>query len=218
MLIYYGHPFSSYTWKALIALYEKGIDFDYRAIENEPPLTHYDELKAHWPIGQFPLLVHDGVPCFESSIIIEYLDHLVPEPRLIPQDFDAALKVRLLDRVFDNHVMTPMQQVVADAIRSPEGHVPSIVDRSKAALETVYAWLDSKLAGGGWATPHGFTMADCAAAPSLFYADWVHRIDPRFQNLRAYRARLLAHPTVARCVDDARPYRPFFPLGAPDRD
>lgn len=218
MLIYYGHPFSSYTWKALIALYEKGIEFDYRALENEPPFTHYDELKAHWPIGQFPLLVADGVPWFEASIIIEYLDRLVPEPRLIPDGFDAALKVRLLDRIFDNHVMGQMQQVVADAIRGPGGHVPSIVDGAKAKLETIYAWLDKELAGGGWATPYGFTLADCAAAPSLFYADWVHRIDAKYENLRGYRARLLAHPSVARCVEDARPYRPFFPLGAPDRD
>lgn len=217
MLIYYGHPFSSYTWKVLIALYEKRIEFDYRSVDPAFP-QHGPELKAHWPVGQFPLLVHDGVPRFESSIIIEYLDHLVPEPRLIPEDFDAALRVRLLDRVFDNHVMGRMQEVVADAIRGPENHVPMIVDQAKAKLETVYGWLDKELAGGGWATPYGFTLADCAAAPSLFFADWVHRIPGEFENLRAYRARLLAHPTVSRCVEEARPYRAYFPLGAPDRD
>ncbi len=217
MLIFYGHPFSSYTWKALIALYEKGIEFDYRSVDPAFP-GHMPELRAHWPVGQFPLLVHDGVPWFESSIIIEYLDHLVPEPRLIPEDFEAALKVRLFDRIFDNHVMGRMQAVVADAIRGPDNHVPLIVEQSKAALETVYGWLDKELAGGGWATPYGFTLADCAAAPSLFYADWVHQIPEKYENLRAYRARLLAHPTVSRCVEDARPYRPYFPLGAPDRD
>lgn len=217
MLIYYGHPFSSYTWKALIALYEKEIDFEYRSVDPAFP-QHMPELRAHWPVGQFPLLVHDGVPYFESSIIIEYLDHLAPEPRMIPKDFDAALKVRLFDRIFDNHVMGRMQAVVADAIRGPENHVPLIVEQSKAALETVYGWLDKELAGGGWATPHGFTLADCAAAPSLFYADWVHQIPGEYENLRAYRARLLAHPSVSRCVEDARPYRAYFPLGAPDRD
>lgn len=217
MLIFYGHPFSSYTWKALIALYEKGIEFDYRSVDPAFP-GHMPELRAHWPVGQFPLLVHDGVPWFESSIIIEYLDHLVPEPRMIPEDFDAALKVRLFDRIFDNHVMGRMQAVVADAIRGPDNHVPLIVEQSKAALETVYGWLDKELAGGGWATPYGFTLADCAAAPSLFYADWVHRIPEKYENLRAYRARLLAHPTISRCVEEARPYRPYFPLGAPDRD
>ena len=217
MLIYYGHPFSSYTWKVLIALYEKEIDFDYRSVDPAFP-DHMPELRAHWPVGQFPLLVHDGVPWFESSIIIEYLDQLAPEPRLIPQDFDAALKVRFFDRIFDNHVMGRMQAVVADAIRGPENHVPTIVEQAKAALDTVYGWLDKELAGGGWATPYGFSLADCAAAPSLFYADWVHRIPERYENLRAYRARLLAHPSVSRCVEDARPYRPYFPLGAPDRD
>ena len=217
MLIYYGHPFSSYTWKVLIALYEKEIDFDYRSVDPAFP-DHMPELRAHWPVGQFPLLVHDGVPWFESSIIIEYLDQLAPEPRLIPQDFDAALKVRFFDRIFDNHVMGRMQAVVADAIRGPENHVPTIVEQAKAALDTVYGWLDKELAGGGWATPYGFSLADCAAAPSLFYADWVHRIPERYENLRAYRARLLAHPSISRCVEDARPYRAYFPLGAPDRD
>ena len=217
MLIFYGHPFSSYTWKALIALYEKGVDFDYRVIGPDAP-QHGEELQAHWPVGQFPLLVADGVPWFESSIIIEYLDHLVSEPRMIPTDFEAALKVRLFDRIFDNHVMGRMQAVVADAIRGPDHHVPMIVDQSKAALDTVYGWLDKELAGGGWATPDGFTLADCAAGPSLFYADWVHPIPEGCENLRAYRARLLAHPAVARCVEEARPYRAYFPLGAPDRD
>ena len=97
-LIFYGHPFSSYTWKVLIALYEKGLDFDYRALENEAPFTHYEQLKGHWPVGQFPLIVHDGTPWFESSVIIEYLDRLAAEPRMIPQDPGAALRVRLLDR------------------------------------------------------------------------------------------------------------------------
>ncbi|MBL8648983.1 MAG: glutathione S-transferase family protein [Sphingopyxis sp.] len=217
MLIFYGHPFSSYTWKALIALHEKGIDFDYRNVDPEFP-EHGPELKAHWPVGQFPLIVHDGVPWFESSIIIEYLDRLVPEPRMIPEDPDAALKVRFFDRIFDHHVMGQGQHIVNDAIRGPDGHVQSIVDGAKAKLETIYAWLDKELAGGGWATPYGFTLADCAAAPALFYADWVHRIDERYENLRGYRARLLAHPSVSRCIEDARRYRHYFPLGAPDRD
>lgn len=217
MLIFYGHPFSSYTWKALIALYEKDIAFDYRNVDPAFP-DHMPELRGHWPIGQFPLVVHDGVPWFETSIIIEYLDRLVPEPRMIPEDPDAALKVRFFDRIFDHHVMGQGQHVVNDAIRGPDGHVQSIVDGAKAKLETIYAWLDKELAGGGWATPHGFTLADCAAAPSLFYADWVHPIDEKYENLRAYRARLLAHPSVSRCVEEARPYRAYFPLGAPDRD
>lgn len=217
MLIFYGHPFSSYTWKVLIALYEKDIAFDYRNVDPAFP-DHLPELRAHWPVGQFPLIVHDGTPWFETSIIIEYLDRLVPEPRMIPADADAALKVRLFDRIFDHHVMNRMQEVVNDALRGPENHLPIIIEQTETRLETIYAFLDKELAGGGWATPYGFTLADCAAAPSLFYTDWVHRIDAKYENLRAYRARLLAHPSVARCVEEARPYRAYFPLGAPDRD
>lgn len=141
-----------------------------------------------------------------------------PDPRLIPQDPDAALRVRQMDRVFDLHVMAVMQDIVGDRIRGPEGHAPMIVEKAKAALDTIYAWLDKELAGDGWATPAGFTLADCAAAPSLFYADWVHEIPAHLENLRAYRARLLARPSVARAVDGARPYRGYFPGGAPDRD
>ncbi|PKP87838.1 MAG: glutathione S-transferase [Alphaproteobacteria bacterium HGW-Alphaproteobacteria-17] len=217
MLILYAHPFSSYSWKAQIALDEKGIDFDYRNVDPEFP-EHGEQLRALWPVGKFPLLVDGDRTLFETSIIIEYLDRVQPEPRLIPADPDAALRVRQMDRVFDLHVMAVMQDIVNDSIRGPEGHAPMIVDKARAALDTIYGWLDTQLAGGGWATSDGFTMADCAAAPSLFYADWVHEIPARYANLRGYRARLLAHPSVARVIEGARPYRHYFPGGAPDRD
>lgn len=219
MLIFYGHPFSSYAWKALIALYEKQIDFDYRALETEPPFTHYDELRAHWPVGQFPLIVHDGRPIFESSIIIEYLDQLAPEPRLIPADPQAALGVRFLDRIFDNHFQARFQAVVAEYLpfitETPD---PVRIARARDLLEKAYGWLDAQLPDDGWATGPDFTLADCAAAPALFYADWVHPIDPRHARVRAYRARLLARPSVARCVEEARPYRAFFPFDVTGRD
>ncbi|HEV7342253.1 MAG TPA: glutathione S-transferase family protein [Sphingopyxis sp.] len=217
MLILYAHPFSSYSWKAQIALDEKGIDFDYRNVDPEFP-EHGEQLRTLWPVGKFPLLVDGERTQFETSIIIEYLDRVQPEPRLIPADPDAALRVRQMDRVFDLHVMAVMQDIVNDRIRGPEGHAPMIVAKARAALDTIYRWLDTQLAGGGWATPDGFTLADCAAAPSLFYADWVHEIPAQFANLRAYRARLLARPSVARAIDGARPYRHYFPGGAPDRD
>ena len=89
---------------------------------------------------------------------------------------------------------------------------------ARRALDTAYAWLETRLDGRTWAAGESFTMADCAAAPSLFYADWVHQIGPDFPQLRAYRSRLLARPSFARAVEEARPYRPNFPLGAPDRD
>ncbi|BBB07005.1 glutathione S-transferase family protein [Sphingopyxis sp. EG6] len=217
MLILYAHPFSSYSWKAQIALDEKGIDYDYRSVDPEYP-EHGEQLRALWPVGKFPLLVDGDRTLFETSIIIEYLDRVQPEPRLIPADPDAALRVRQMDRVFDLHVMAVMQEIVNDRIRGPEGHAPMIVDKARAALDTIYRWLDTQLAGGGWATLDGFTLADCAAAPSLFYADWVHEIPAELTNLRGYRARLLARPSVARAVDGARPYRHYFPGGAPDRD
>ncbi|WP_428631196.1 glutathione S-transferase family protein [Sphingopyxis sp.] len=217
MLIYYGHPFSSYSWKGQIALYEKGLDFEYRNVDPEFP-EHGEQLHALWPVGKFPLLVDGDRTWFETSIIVEYLDRVQPEPRLIPGDPDAALRVRQLDRVFDLHVMAVMQEIVNDRIRGPEGHAPMIIEKAKAGLDTIYAWLDKELAGGGWAIPAGFTLADCAAAPSLFYADWVYEIPAKHENLRAYRARLLARPSVARAIDGGRPYRHYFPGGAPDRD
>lgn len=217
MLILYAHPFSSYSWKAQIALDEKGIDYDYRSVDPEYP-DHGEQLRALWPAGKFPLLVDGDRTLFETSIIIEYLDRVQPEPRLIPADPDAELRVRQMDRVFDLHVMAVMQEIVNDRIRGPEGHAPMIVDKARASLDTIYRWLDTQLAGGGWATLDGFTLADCAAAPSLFYADWVHEIPAELTNLRGYRARLLARPSVARAVDGARPYRHYFPGGAPDRD
>ena len=217
MLILYAHPFSSYSWKAQIALDEKGIDFDYRNVDPEFP-EHSEQLRALWPVGKFPLLVDGDRTLFETSIIIEYLDRVQPEPRLIPGDPDAALRVRQMDRVFDLHVMAVMQEIVNDRIRGPKGHAPMIVAKARAGLDTIYGWLDTQLAGGGWATRDGFTLADCAAAPSLFYADWVHDIPAELTNLRSYRSRLLARPSVARAIDGARPYRHYFPGGAPDRD
>lgn len=217
MPILYAHPFSSYSWKAQIALDEKGIEYEYRNVDPEFP-QHGEQLRALWPVGKFPLLVDGDRSLFETSIIVEYLDRVQPQPRLIPADPDAALRVRQLDRVFDLHVMAVMQDIVNDRIRGPEGHAPMIVAKARAALDTIYDWLDTQLASGGWATPDGFTLADCAAAPSLFYADWVHEIPAHHAHLRGYRARLLARPSVARAVDGARPYRHYFPGGAPDRD
>ena len=209
----FGHPFSSYTWKALIAFYETGTPFEFRALTPEQP-ENDAALRAVWPIGKFPLLIDGDLVLPEASIIVEYV-----APRLVPSDDDAEREVRLLDRVFDNHVMGQMQAIVAD-------HLPFItaqpdqarVARAKAALDAIYPWLDDRLGNREWAAGGDFSLADCAAAPALFYADWVQPIPDSLARLKAYRARALARPSVARCVDDARPYRHFFPLGAPDRD
>lgn len=215
MLELFAHPFSSYCWKVLIPLYENDTPFTYRSLEES---GNGAELARLRPIGKFPLLVDDGRPVMESSVIIEHLQRHHPGPVTFIPEGDAALEVRMLDRIFDNHVMGQMQRVVADAIRGPERHDGIEVEEAKAALQKVYAWLEAWLEGREWAAAGGFSLADCAAAPSLFYADWVDPIPEALINLRAYRARLLARPSVARAVDEARPYRAYFPLGAPDRD
>jgi len=215
-LTLYAHPFSSYCQKVLIALYENGTPFIYRSLE-EPGAG--EELAKLSPRGKFPVLVDDGRPVLETSVIIEHLGLYHPgSAPMVPADAKAALEVRLMDRLFDNYVMTPMQAAVADALRPEGSRDPYGADQARKALETAYGWLDGVMAGRTWAAGADFTLADCAAAPSLFYADWVHRIAPEFANLTAYRARLLARPSMARCVEEARPYRPYFPLGAPDRD
>ena len=124
----------------------------------------------------------------------------------------------MFDRVFDNYVMTPMQKIVLDHLRGEADRDPYGVTEARALLDGIYTWLDTHLADRAWAAGAAFTLADCAAAPSLFYADWVREIPPRHANLRAYRARLLARASVARAVDEGRPFRGYFPPGAPDRD
>ncbi|HEX8668711.1 MAG TPA: glutathione S-transferase family protein [Allosphingosinicella sp.] len=214
----YGHPFSSYTQKALIALYENGTAFDYLTLGPDAPEIGA-EFGALWPIGKFPVLVDEGQLVFEATIIVEHLGLHHPGPvRLLPADPAAALPVRMLDRFFDNYVMRPMQKIVTDSMRSGEERDARGVADSRALLDTAYAWLEKHLEGREWAADGGFTLADCAAAPSLFYADWAHPIPDGRPHLRAYRQRLLERPSFARAVDEARPYRPFFPLGAPDRD
>jgi glutathione S-transferase len=215
MLKLYSHPFSSYSQKALIALYENDTPFEYRNLEE--PLAN-EELAALWPLKRFPVLVDGGKTILEATTIIEHLQiHHPGRVRLIP-DGDAGVEARMLDRVFDNYVMTPMQKIVGNQIRGEADRDAYGVREARGLLDRIYAWLDERLAGREWASGGGFTLVDCAAAPSLFYADWAHEIPHAFANLRAYRARLLARPAVARAVDEARPYRRYFPLGAPDRD
>ena len=124
----------------------------------------------------------------------------------------------MMDRVFDNYLMTPMQAVVFDQLRPADDRDPYGVAKAREKLQDAYRWLDGALAGRHWVCGDDFSLADCAAAPSLFYADWVYEIPAQYENLRAYRGRLLARPSVARAVDGGRPYRHYFPGGAPDRD
>jgi glutathione S-transferase len=215
-LTLYAHPFAAYCWKVLIALYENGSPFRYRAVDNEEAFA---ELAGLWPLKKFPVLKDGETSVIESSVIIEHLMHRYPGPtRLIPEGIDAALEVRFMDRFFDNYVMTPMQKLVSDRLRTETERDAKGVAEARAILDSAYAWLEKRGAPQGWAVGSQFTMGDCAAAPALFYAHWVHPIGDRFPGVCAYRARLLARPSVARTVDEARPYRKLFPQGAPDRD
>jgi glutathione S-transferase len=218
LLKLYAHPFSSYCQKVLIALYENGIPFEWRLLTPDDAATD-DAFTALWPIRRMPLLRDGERTVVESSIIIEYLGLHHPGPvRLIPADPDAALEARMLDRFFDNYVQTPLQKIVLDRLRAEADRDGFGVAEARTMLDTAYAWLDQQLAGRRWAAGDAFSLADCAAAPALFYADWAHPIPSSHANVTAYRQRLLARPSFARAVDEARPYRSYFPLGAPDRD
>lgn len=212
-LILYGHEFSSYTWKTLIPLWANDTPFEFRSVEQHGP-----EFAKLAPFGQFPLLVDDGQVIAESSIIIEHLDRHHPGPNRWILDGDEGLRVRFLDRVFDQRIMDTAQVAVANAIRPAEHRDLYGVEQGMERLRRNYDWLEGELGEDGWAVGQRFTLADCAAAPALFYADWIEPIGPERPKLNAYRARLLANPAVSRAVEQARPFRHYFPLGAPDRD
>ncbi len=219
MLALYGPPFSSYTQKVLTALYENGTPFELRNLDPAAPGNHAPEWLRRWPLAKFPLLVDGDHTVVESSIVIEHLQMAQPGPvQLIPADPAAALQVRFMDRFFDLHVMAPVQHAVNAALTGDPAKRVDGVAWAADKLEKAYAWLEGEWARRTWAAGDGFTMADCAAAPALFYADWTHPIAASYPLLRAYHARLLARPSFAQAVEAGRPYRHYFPLGAPDRD
>lgn len=212
----YGHPFSSYTWKALIALYAAETTFTFCILDPDHP-EHAEVVQSVGPMGKFPVLADGDHLLFETTTIIEYLaHHHAGDARLIPVEPDGAIAMRMLDRVFDNYVMAPMQAVVNEYLRDAENPDLARIGEARAQLDRTYAWLERWLEG--YVPLDHVTLIECAAAPSLFYADWVHPIPAQFPRLQQWRAHLLALPPVARCVDEARPYRAYFPLGAPDRD
>jgi glutathione S-transferase len=225
MLALYGHPFSSYTWKALIALYANGTEFEFRELGPDDGYG-IEFLRRVHPAGKFPVLVDGEIVVVETTTIVEHLalHHPGPAP-LLPASPSEAATTRMLDRVFDNYVMGNMQRVIAAYFvdrddpggkglrESPDA---AEVAAGKARLRQAYAWLERWLSDN--ALPPHVSLVTCAAAPSLFYADWVEPIPADCPRLAALRAELLALPAVSRCVEDARPYRAYFPFGAPDRD
>jgi glutathione S-transferase len=215
-LALYGHPFSSYTWKALIPLYANGTPFEFRALGSEEAENGAFVTSAH-PAGKFPVLTDGDTTVIEATSIVEYLalHHPGPAP-LIPADPNDAQVARMLDRVFDNYVMASVQRVVNAFIADAASPNPAEVDAGRASLSRAYRWLEDWLAQH--ALPPHVSLLTCAAAPSLFYADWVKPIPDDCPRLARLRAELLALQPVARCVDEARPYRDLFPIGAPNRD
>lgn len=212
-LTVYLHPFSSYCQKAITAFYEKDVPFAARLLDGSEPVA--GEFAALWPVGKFPVATDGDRLVFEATGIVEYLEARYPDrPRLIPEDPMLAAEVRMWDRFFDNYVNYPQQRMIFAALgREPE------VDggaRWKAAFATAFGVLERRMAGREWVAGDTFSLADCAAAPALLYADWTWPIPERFEQVRAYRARLLARPSYARALDEARPYRHLFPLGAPE--
>ena len=219
MLQLFGHPFSSYTWKALIPLYANAEPFTFRMLGPEHP-ENQALLQQRTPVGKFPLLLDGETAVFEATAIIEYLAATRPACRaLFPADPVAAAHMRMLDRVFDNYVMANMNRVVQAHLAAPAAPDQAEIAAARQALGRAYRWLETWLEAEG--EPPSVTLVTCAAAPSLFYADWVLPIAAEgCPRLAAWRAVLLALPSVARCVDDARPYRKLFPPGPPhpDRD
>ena len=212
------HPFSSYCQKVLVALYERAVPFE-RNIVDLGDAEQKAALERLWPIGKFPVLRDEerGVTVPESSLIVEYLDRARPgPPPLVPADPDEAMRVHLWDRFFDHYVETPLQKAVGDNFRPESGRDPHGVEEAGALLRRAWDVLEAELADGRpWAAGASFTLADCGAGPALFYANIVEPFTGR-RHFEAYYARLLERPSFARAVDEARPYRAFFPLPWPE--
>ena len=209
----YFHPLASFCWKALIALYENDTPFEPHVVDlaNE---TSRAEFKKIWPIGKFPVLRDDArdVTVPESSIIIEYLSQHYPgRSQLVPTDADLARQTRLRDRFYDLYVHEPMQKIVGDRLRPPGKNDPHGVEQARAQLQTAYGMIDREMAAKTWAMGDAFTMADCAAAPALFYANKVLPFDGTHKNAAAYLGRLMERPSFARTVKEAQPYFGLFP-------
>lgn len=212
-LTLFSHPLASYCWKVLIALYENETPFNAQLVD----LSDEQARKAFYeltPLGKFPLLRDDGngrvVP--ESTIIIEYLSQRYPgRIALIPHDAEAALQVRLQDRFFDQQLHEPMQKHVGDKLRAADQRDPFGVQQAHEQIERAYTILQGVLAERTWAAGDAFSMADCAAAPALYYCNLVHPIGAAHQRVSEYLKRLESRPSFARVLQEAQPYFKYFP-------
>lgn len=210
--ILHYHPLSSYCQKVTVAADAMGVALDKRLLDLGDAAERAAHL-ARWPLGKMPLLDDGGRIVPEASVIIEYLQrhHAAPGRALIPGDPDAALDVRLWDRLCDCYVMTPMQACTADLLRAEADRDPPAVERAHDTLRTAYALIDARLDGRDWLAGDAFSLADCAAAPSLFFAATYVPLPPAHARLAAYFERLVAYPAVARAIDAARPFFRYYP-------
>ena len=215
-LKFYAHPLSSYCHKALIALYENGVDFQ-QVLVGDPTRTNprdWEEFKAMWPIGKFPVLKDESRDWFvpEATIIIEYVEQHYPgKARLIPADPDLARRVRMQDRFFDNYLHTPMQKINGDKIRPADKRDPLGVEDAKAMYRTALDMLEQAIDGKRWAMGDAFTMSDCAAAPPLFYGNLQTPFEKTHPNSYAYLKRLMERPSYARALKEAEPFFALLP-------
>jgi glutathione S-transferase len=206
------HPLASYCQKVLIALYENGTPFE-RQIVNLGDPESAAAFKKLWPVGKMPVLSDQARDrtVAESSIIIEYLGQYYPgDTALIPANFETALRTRLADRFYDLYVHDPMQRIVGDKLRPAGKNDPHGMEMAKAMLCSSYGIIDAEIATRTWAVGDAFTLADCAAAPPLFFAN---KLVPfaEYKHLAAYFGRLSKRPSVARTFSEAEPFLKFFP-------
>ena len=211
MILHY-HPLSSYCWKVLIALYEKDVPFEARMVDLGEPQARA-AYKALWPTGKIPLLEDDGDAVPETSIMIEHVDRKYPiNIALLPAAPDAQLKARLWDRLYDAYVMTPMQRYIAQLLR-PEGERDArTLAETKAEIAAAYDLIEERMGDHDFAAGDAFTIADCAAAPALFYAATVVPFPDGHARLAAYFERLLTRPSVARVIEEAQPFFQYYPM------
>ena len=214
-LTLHAHPLSSFCWKVLIGLYENDTPFTQAMVDFGDPASRAAFL-ALSPMGKMPVLRDDarGETVFESTVILEYLDAHHPGPaRFVPVDAEPARRTRLWDRMADLYVHMPMQKIVGDRIRPPEARDAYGVAEARAQLATAYGVLERELATTTWLSGGAFGLADCAAAPALFYGDKVAPLEPEHPAVAAYLARLKARPSFARVLAEAEPYFHMFPQG-----
>jgi glutathione S-transferase len=212
-LTLYSHPLASYCWKVLIALYEKALPFEARMVNLGDP-AEKAAFKALWPTTKIPLLSDGGTIVPETSIIIEHLDRYQGEARLIPSDPKAQLQARLWDRLADCYIMDPMQHYIAQHLRPVEEQDQRSRNETLTGLSAGYDLFEDRLGERTWAAGANFSIADCAAAPALFYAATIQPIPETHSRVRRYFERLVARPSVERVIKEAQPYFQYYPLHA----